>query len=125
TLERIDRDLAAPAGKLAGPVGERRWWVNSQGQTFALVPGPVEFWMGSPDPEPKRFVEEVQHRRRISRSFAVAMQEVTVAQYQRFLQATGGKSFAYREYCPEPACPMLNISWYRAALYCRWLSEQE
>src|SRR5207253_2950322 len=36
TLERIDRDLAAPAGKLAGPVGERRWWVNSQGQTFAL-----------------------------------------------------------------------------------------
>src|SRR5207253_280358 len=29
------------------------------------------------------------------------------------------------EYCPEPACPMLNISWYRAALYCRWLSEQE
>ena len=28
--------------------GDRRWSVNSQGQTFALIEGPVEFRMGSP-----------------------------------------------------------------------------
>ena len=28
--------------------GDRRWFVNSQGQTFAVIEGPVEFRMGSP-----------------------------------------------------------------------------
>ena len=28
--------------------GERRWFVNGQGQTFAVIEGPVEFDMGSP-----------------------------------------------------------------------------
>src|SRR5271166_2549730 len=28
--------------------GEHRWYVNGQGQTFALIEGPVEFQMGSP-----------------------------------------------------------------------------
>ena len=36
--------------------GERRWFVNRQGQTFAVIDGPVEFRMGSPatEPEPGR-----------------------------------------------------------------------
>ena len=36
--------------------GERRWYVNGQGQTFAVIDGPVEFRMGSPPTEPERFV---------------------------------------------------------------------
>ena len=28
--------------------GGRRWYVNGQGQTFAVIEGPVEFRMGSP-----------------------------------------------------------------------------
>ena len=32
--------------------GERRWYVNGQGQTFAVIEGPVEFRMGSPSTEP-------------------------------------------------------------------------
>ena len=28
--------------------GDRRWYVNSQGQTLVLIEGPVEFRMGSP-----------------------------------------------------------------------------
>ena len=32
--------------------GDRRWFVNSQGQTFAVIEGPVEFRMGSPPTEP-------------------------------------------------------------------------
>ena len=35
--------------------GDRRWFVNSQGQTFAVIEGPVEFSMGSPPTEPKRY----------------------------------------------------------------------
>ena len=31
--------------------GERRWFVNGQGQTFAVIEGPVEFRMGSPPTE--------------------------------------------------------------------------
>ena len=34
--------------------GERRWYVNGQGQTFAVIEGPVEFRMGSPPTEPER-----------------------------------------------------------------------
>ena len=34
--------------------GDRRWFVNSQGQTFAVIDGPVEFRMGSPPTEPNR-----------------------------------------------------------------------
>ena len=43
--------------------GERRWFVNSQGQTFAVIEGPVEFRMGSPPNEPDRDADETPHRR--------------------------------------------------------------
>ena len=35
--------------------GEHRWYVNGQGQTFAVIEGPVEFRMGSPPNEAGRF----------------------------------------------------------------------
>ena len=38
--------------------GERRWYVNGQGQTFAVIEGPVEFRMGSPPTEPDRDIDE-------------------------------------------------------------------
>ena len=65
--------------------GNRRWFVNGQGQTFAVINGPVEFRMGSPPNEPNRYpAEEVPRRFIIPRRFAVATKEVTVEQYQRF-----------------------------------------
>ena len=39
--------------KLKDP-GGRRWYVNGQGQTFAVIAGPVEFRMGAPADEPER-----------------------------------------------------------------------
>ena len=41
--------------------GERRWFVNSQGQTFAVIEGPVEFRMGSPPTEPERIARQRPH----------------------------------------------------------------
>ena len=63
--------------------GDRRWYVNSQGQTFAVIEGPVEFRMGSPPTEPERIAGTRRPRRVvIPRRFAIATKEVTVEQYQ-------------------------------------------
>ena len=66
--------------------GDRRWFVNSQGQTFAVIEGPVEFRMGSPPTEPDRYSDETPHRVQIPRRFAIAAKEVTVEQYQKFVK---------------------------------------
>ncbi len=66
---------------------EARWYVNGQGQTLVVIPGPVEFWMGSPPAEEGRAkapTSELRHWRRIGRSFAIASKEVTVAQFLQF-----------------------------------------
>ena len=49
TLEAADAELS----QLKDP-GQRRWFVNSRRQTFAIIEGPVEFRMGSPQNEPDR-----------------------------------------------------------------------
>ena len=70
--------------------GDRRWFVNSQGQTFAVIEGPVEFRMGSPPTETERFAgNEPPRRMAIPRRFAIAAKEVTVEQFQRFLKLGG------------------------------------
>ena len=89
----------------------RRWFVNSQGQTFVLVEGPVEFLMDE--------AERVR-RVRISRRFAVATHEVTLEQFQRFRNYR-----PYAGYATQPDCPALALSWFDATAYCNWLSQQE
>ncbi len=70
--------------------GDRRWYVNGQGQTFAVIDGPVEFRMGSPPTdEPERAGgdnDQPPRRMGIPRRFAIAAKEVTVEQFQRFLK---------------------------------------
>ncbi len=124
-LERID---AALAGR-AGPAG-RRWYVNGQGQTLTAVRGPVAFTMGSPAGEVGRCEDEGLHRRTIPRSFAIGARPVTVAQWAKFLQAMNRAGLDVRHsystrYAPEADCPIISVSWYGAAMYCRWLSEVE
>ena len=113
-----DRLNAAPPQ--TSPAGSN-WSVNSQGQEFLEIRGPVEFLMGSPDNEPRRDGNERQHRRRIDRSFAVGVYEVTAEQFRRFQQ-----DYRYDpEICVTPQCPASFVSWLDTAKYCRWLSEQE
>jgi serine/threonine protein kinase/formylglycine-generating enzyme required for sulfatase activity len=111
----------------AGPVGGRRWFVNHQGQTFAVIPGPVTSRMGSPPDEAERGSEPII-RRHIDRSFAVATTPVTRAQFERFWaeRHPGQGRHAYTQrYCPDPDCPVIGINWFMAAEYCRWLSDKE
>ena len=61
-----------------------QWYVNGQGQMMVVIPGPVEFVMGSPPTEAGRQDHEMQHKERISRTFALAAKPVTVEQFRQF-----------------------------------------
>ena len=83
--ESLKEKDAAMRGK---EPGEHRWYVNGQGQTLALIDGPVEFQMGSPLNEPGRPPDdETLHRQTIPRRLFIAAKEVTVEQFQQFVQA--------------------------------------
>jgi formylglycine-generating enzyme required for sulfatase activity len=76
--------------------------------------------MGSPKSE--LLVNEMQHTKRIGRSFAIAAKEVTVEQFLRFRKDhIYGKQF----FSPTSDCPVNIVSWYDATAYCNWLSRQE
>jgi serine/threonine protein kinase/formylglycine-generating enzyme required for sulfatase activity/tetratricopeptide (TPR) repeat protein len=107
--------------------GDRRWFINSQGQTFAVIEGPVEFRMGSPPTEPDRYSRsEAPHRRIIPRRFAIGVKEVTVEEYQQFIKEHPGADHPRAgQYSPDPKGPMNAVSWYDAVAYCNWLSRKE
>ena len=129
----LDAQLTAAAtpaaiallGPVAGrPVGrDRGWVVNGQGQTYAIVRGPVGVRLGSPATDPDHFhhpIREPGRREVIPHSFAGAAHEVTAGEFARFLAATGKR--------PPPAVvdqPAAKVTWYEAAHYCNWLSEQD
>lgn len=99
----------------------RNWSINRQGQTMVHFKGPVEFWMGSPIWETNHVGDDVLHRCRIERSFAIASKKITVRDFEAFRKAYPEQ----KVYGPDPNCPVLALSWYDAAMYCRWLSEME
>lgn len=123
----IQRDASdAPGERQDGGIEKPTWYVNGQGQTLVVLPGPVEFLMGSPATEPQRFTNEIQHPERIAHSFAIATKEVTVEQFRRFTRSHPGIKHSYSpRFSPEPDTPQTSVSWYAAAAYCNWLSEQE
>lgn len=135
-LSLIDERLAGQSPT------DRGWFVTTEGQTLAVIRGPVEFAMGSPTYETYRpkGPEEAQHPVRIPRSFAIATKEVTVAQFQRFLDANpevrraaqrdpsrdpSRGSRTLRKASPEEDSPQVTITWFEAAQYCNWLSRQD
>jgi formylglycine-generating enzyme required for sulfatase activity len=74
----------------------------------------------------------------ISRSFAIATTEVTVAQFRRFLDANpdAKRGYQYDEapdrmaqvldrFSPDDDGPAIAVTWYEAAMYCNWLSARE
>jgi formylglycine-generating enzyme required for sulfatase activity/Flp pilus assembly protein TadD len=112
-LDRLDREFSG----MSLPT-DRNWYVNTEGQTLAIVRGPALFSMGSPSNEAGRYYDETQHLVRIGRSFAIATREVTDAEFKRSI------------YSGQSTNPLLNaiprvVSWGAAARYCNWLSQQE
>ena len=107
--------------------GERQWYVTKTGQqTLAVIRPAEEFLMGSPVTDVERYQGptgklESRHLRRIGRTFAIATHEVTVEQFQKYKD---GHEFD-RKTAREEDAPANYISWYNAAHFCNWLSEQE
>ena len=103
--------------------GERRWFVNSQGQTFAVIEGPVEYRMGSPPSDTERTPgNEPPMRMQIPRRFAIAAKEVTIEQFQRFLKLGGITIDRYQvspsflaKFSPDSEGPWIGPDWYTAA----------
>ena len=125
-----------PAGRRFSTSG---WYVNNEGHTMIVIREPKLFTMGSPPDEPGRTADETQHRVRIPRSFVVASKEVTVDQFQRFLEANPKLEIRYpdatknprrgspvmQSHSPEGDCPQIAVTWYEAAQYCNWLSKRD
>jgi formylglycine-generating enzyme required for sulfatase activity len=122
-LARIDRELIeARRERPPGEVTKPRWEVNGQGQTLAVIPAPGQFEIGSPPDEKGRFSQGEDRRRvQIDYAFAVALKLVTVAEFKKFRPR-----FEYDNHIsPGEDTPINSVSWYDAAAYCNWLSEQE
>jgi hypothetical protein len=109
-LEHIRRESAL---EKAGRAPE--WYVNCQGETMVVLPGPMEFKMGSPSKETGHFENELLHRRRIGRTFAIAAKPVTVEQFLRFRQDFRKDKRFVARYAPTDDCPVHGITWYLAA----------
>ena len=134
-LQKIERDI------LTRPSNKQDWFITKMGDTLAVIHGPVEFTMGAPEYEPGRAkIDPPLRRMRIPRSFAMATREVTVGQFQRFLevnpaikkraQAAGQKDpiregQTMKRLNLTDDCPQILMTWFEAAQYCNWLSEQE
>jgi serine/threonine protein kinase/formylglycine-generating enzyme required for sulfatase activity len=126
--EQIKRELAHGKGR-----EQAHWYVNGQGQTMVVIPGPAKFLMGSPATEEGRYEDEVQHGELIGRTFALAAKPVTVQEFRRFLKGNRRLEGAYRgeaaallkKFSPEANCPITFVDWYMAAAYCNWLSKEE
>jgi serine/threonine protein kinase/formylglycine-generating enzyme required for sulfatase activity len=118
--QEIKKRLASRAA--TAPAMPPQWYVNGQGQTIVVIPGPVEFLMGSPLTEQDRRSDERQHKQRIGRTYALAAAPVTKEQFLRFQPRFWHGEF--RRY-PSPTCPIGGVTWYDAAAYCNWLSQQE
>jgi len=99
----------------------KQWYVNGQRQTMVVIPGPVEFLMGSPEVEVGRSNYESQHKRKIGRSFEISNKAITLAQYKQF----DLKYTLDAKYVRSGDLPVVAINYHMAAKYCNWLSEKE
>ena len=122
--DKVPRDqrLLQIGQKSAKGKSRPQWYVNSQGQTMVVVPGPVEFLMGSPPTKARRSDEEQLRLERIGRTFAIAAKAVTVEQFLRFRK---DYNRVHPKIVPADDCPVPGTTWYEAAEYCNWLSKQE
>jgi formylglycine-generating enzyme required for sulfatase activity len=101
---------------------------------MVVIPGPVDFLMGSPPTEDARDPVESQHKRRIGRTYALAAKAVTVREFRQYVkenkleawfEAGGAAAPLMQKYSPDENGPAILVDWYRAAAYCNWLSEQD
>jgi len=128
-LGAIDRELTGTLARM------RDWTIDVEGHTMVVIRPVGAFQMGSPGNEPRRDPGESLHAVRIPRNYAISNKEVTVAQFQHYLEDTGLKSKwheAMKQRFPQNSdkfttwkqYPQFAMTWYDAAAYCNWLSKR-
>ena len=114
------REIAFPVATTAAPAGPQ-WYVTSQGQTMVILPGPVEFMMGSSRDDVLSNFSDPVHPKRIGRTYAIANKTVSIEQFQTFDPTYSVPA----RFSRLPDLPAIRIDWHRAAAYCNHLSEKE
>jgi serine/threonine protein kinase/formylglycine-generating enzyme required for sulfatase activity len=108
---------------------DKHWFLNRHGQTMLEIP-PGSFMMG----ESNRLIPAAKQRPvTLSRPFFMADCEVSVRLFQQFMDdptvpaADKPRNWpgADLEISPDPDCPVQNVSWIDAVLFCNWLSRRE
>lgn len=120
-VAQANRELASHA-----PIGDRQWYINPQGHTLVIIPGPLQFMMGTPEAVVDRQANEPWHGQPIYHSYCLATTETTAAQFEQFMRERGRDWLERIEAVSgETDRPRGNVSWYAATAYCNWLSERE
>lgn len=90
------------------------------GMQFVYI-APGSFMMGSPESEVNRYPDEKQHIVRIRSGFWMGKYEVTFEEYDTFSRATH-HTRALDEQWGRGKRPVININWFEASDFARWLS---
>jgi serine/threonine protein kinase/formylglycine-generating enzyme required for sulfatase activity len=115
---------ALPSGP--GPAAGKQWFVNRHGMTMLAVKPGMYTRRDSWGPGSSQGVL-------LTRPFFVCDRETTVGQFQQFLGDAAwmaelkpeGWPGPNRAASPTPDCPVGNVSWQDALLFCNWLSARE
>jgi formylglycine-generating enzyme required for sulfatase activity len=151
--ETVEQRIRLKAGedrtmKIQLPV-EKEALTNSLGMRFIRI-RPGSFIMGSPKTEPGRLSDEIPHRIKLTKHFFMQQTEVTIRQFNQFVQSTGyrteveegggcwitdssnrwrqkpGTSWKKPGWVPlDDDLPVLCITWNDAVTFTRWLSKKE
>lgn len=124
-LRAWKQPLPAVAQTAQPPAG-RRWQVNRQGMTLITIPAGI-FVMGD-----DAMNDAPAHTVTLNRSFLLCDREVTIKQFQHFIDDSdypaSEKPKDWKgalQLAQTPDCPVDQVSWYDAILYCNWLSKKE
>jgi len=108
--------------KAVKPIGTYRDRLASGGVGPLMVKLPEgSFLMGSKGSSP--YQDERPQHEVILQGFSIGKHEVTFEEYDRFIKATGGQ-LPRDEGWGRGEQPVINVSWYDAVEYTKWLTEQ-
>ncbi|MEM7201640.1 MAG: SUMF1/EgtB/PvdO family nonheme iron enzyme [Planctomycetota bacterium] len=109
--------VMSPFGVRRSPdqVAAQRLAAHPKHEYWREVPAETDFVMGSESPQAYED-EKPKHPVRFARGYRIAAWPVTNAEFASFFEERVGDLAR-----TQPEHPVVGVSWYDAALYCRWL----